>query len=91
MEFAKVIGGNLNMRKDTDVKSARVTLIPSGANVAVIEKGIEWCKVSYNEFTGYVMAKFLEFESESDDVITLSISREAATELLEALKRSLEV
>ena len=90
MEYAKVIGGNLNMRKDTDVKSPRVTLIPSGSNVAVIENGTEWCKVSYNEYTGYVMSKFLEFESESDDVVTISLSKEAANELLKALKRSLE-
>ena len=90
MEYAIVIGGSLNMRKETDIKSARITSIPSGSNVAVIEKGSDWCKVVFNAYTGYVMTKYLQFESDDDDeMVTISISKEAAKELYEALKLSL--
>ena len=90
MEYAKVIGGNLNMRRDSDIKADKITSIPSGSNVAIIEKGTVWCKVAYNQYTGYCMVKYLEFESDSDnDTITISISRECAEELFKALKLSL--
>lgn len=91
MEYAKVIGGSLNMREDTDIKSNRITSIPNGSDVAVLEKGLVWCKVVYNAYTGYVMAQFLKFEGDSDDNVTISISKEAAKELYDALKLSLDV
>ena len=91
MEYATVIGGALNLREDTDIKSNRITSIPSGSNVAVIEKGLVWCKVIYNAYTGYVMTKFLQMESDNDgEMITISISKEAAKELYDALKLSLD-
>lgn len=91
MEYATVIGGKLNMREDTDIKSNRITIIPDGASVAILEKGLVWAKVVYNAYTGYVMVKFLEFEGESEDeVITISISKSCANELYDALKLSLE-
>jgi len=90
MEYAVVIGGNLNLRVEQSTKSIRITSIPSGATVAVIEYGLEWCKVAYNAYTGYVMTKFLEFNSDSDDAITISVSKETAKELLNALKLSLD-
>jgi len=90
MEYATVIGGSLNMRSDTDIKSNRITSIPNGSTVAILEKGLVWAKVVYNAFTGYVMVKYLKFDSESEDeVITISISKSCASELYEALKLSL--
>ncbi len=89
MEYAVVIGGNLNLREEQSTKSIRITSIPSGATVAVIEYGLEWCKVAYNAYTGYVMSKYLQFNSDSDNAITISISRETAKELFDALKLSL--
>ena len=90
MENAVVVGGNLNMRADTDIKSNRITIIPNGANVAVIEKGLVWCKLIYNAYTGYAMTRYLEFDSEGEDeAITICISKETAKELFDALKLSL--
>ena len=90
MEYATVIGGTLNMREDTDIKSNRITGIPNGSNVAVIEKGLVWCKVIYNAYTGYAMTKFLQFDSEGEDeLVTICLSKESADELYEALKLSL--
>ena len=91
MEYAIVTGGFLNMRSDKDTNSTRITRIPNKSNVAVIEKEPDWCKVVYNEYTGYVMAKFLEFESDSEnEKITISISKDCAKELYDALKLSLK-
>ena len=90
MEYATVVGGSLNLREEQSIKSTRITSIPSGSIVAVIEKGSEWCKVAYNAYTGFVMTKYLNFESDSDDdTITISVSKESAKELYEALKLSL--
>ena len=92
LEYATVTGGTLNMRKDSDINSARVTTIPSGSKVAVIEKGAVWCKAVYNTYTGYVMTKYLKFESNSnEDKITLELSRECAKEIYEELKLSLKL
>ena len=90
MENAIVIGGNLNMRADTDVKSNRITIIPDGANVAVVERGLVWCKLIYNAYTGYAMTRYLKFDSEGEDeTITITISKQTAKELYDALKLSL--
>lgn len=90
MEYARVTGGSLNLREDTDIKSRRITSIPNGEKIAVLEKGLVWAKVQYKSHTGYVMVKFLKFESESgDEIITISISKSCANELYEALKLSL--
>jgi len=91
VEYAKVIGGALNMRSDTDIKSNRITTIPNGSNVAILERGLVWAKVIYNAYTGYVMVKYLKFDSQDEDeVVTINISRSCANELYEALKLSLE-
>lgn len=91
MEYAKVIGGSLNLRSEPDIKSRRITSIPNGTTIAILEKGLVWAKVVYNAYTGYVMVKFLKIESESEDeIITISISKSCANELYEALKLSLK-
>ena len=93
MIYAKVVGGGLNMRADTSIEAPRMTQIPSGSRIAVIERGTVWAKAIYNEFTGYVMVKYLQFEEEPSDegveVITLRIPKDVALSLFEALKTSL--
>lgn len=90
MEYATVIGGKLNMRTDCDPSAQRITQIPNGATVAVLEQGEVWCKVVYSSYTGYVMKKFLSFESDSDDTVTLTLSRTCAEDLYKALTLSLD-
>ena len=90
LEYATVIGGALNIRKEKSTSSTKIGSVPSGTKVAVTEHGTEWCKIAYNAYTGYVMTKFLKFESGSDDdKITITLSRENALALYEALKLSL--
>ena len=90
VEYATVVGGSLNMRKDSSKDSAKITTIPSGSKIAIIEKGSVWCKAQYNSYTGYVMTQYLKFEGGgSGDVITISLSRDSAEAIYEALKLSL--
>lgn len=89
MEYAVVIGGSLDMRRDSDIKADKITSIPSGSKIAVIEKGKFWCKAAYNAYTGYVMTQYLQFESDSGDKVAITLSRTCANEVYKALKFSL--
>ncbi|MBP5423953.1 MAG: SH3 domain-containing protein [Paludibacteraceae bacterium] len=90
VEYATVTGGSLNIRKEKSTSSTKLGVIPSGAKVAVTEHGTDWCLVIYNSYTGYVMSKFLTFESGSgDSKVSITLSRENALALYEALKLSL--
>ena len=90
VEYATVINGSLNMRIDKNANSTRITSIPNNSKVAVLVRDTEWCKVTYKNDTGYVMTKYLNFESGSEDTkVTITLSRDDATALYEALKLSL--
>jgi uncharacterized protein YraI len=91
MEYATVTGGTLNMRKDSDVESARIAQVPNGTKVAILEKGAVWCKAVYKDNTGYVMTKYLKFESGGENNFSISLSPDCARELYEALKLSLKL
>lgn len=90
MQYGTVIGEVLTIHASDSFESDRVAQIPNGANVAVLEKNDNWCKIVYNEYTGYVMTKFLKFESDSqDDKVTVALSQDIAKQVYEALKLSL--
>lgn len=90
VSYAVVTGGSLNLRKEKNTNSERLAVIPNATNVAVLERNDDWCKIVYNAYTGYVMTKFLKFESTGEDKdITITLSRENALALYEALRLSL--
>lgn len=91
VEYAKVKDGALNLRSEKSTSSERLTQIPSGATVGVVERGDEWCKVIYNAYTGYAMTRFLDFEdnSEKNGNISITMTKDCALALYEALKSSL--
>ena len=90
VEYARVIGGTLNLREDKSTSSARITQIPDGSLVGVTEHGTEWSKVIYNAYTGYAMTKFLNFEDGGDkSKISITLTHDCALTLYEALKSSL--
>lgn len=95
VEYAKVIGGGLNMREAESTSSNKITQIPNGATVAVVEHKDKWCKVTYNDYTGYVMTEYLSFNNSDGDQkeskLMLSIPRDCALALYEALKYSLKL
>ena len=56
--------GSLNLREQARSGSTILTRIPQYATIAVHERGAEWCHVTYNGVTGYVMTVFLTFQDE---------------------------
>ena len=56
--------GSLNLREQARSGSTILTHIPQYATIAVHERGAEWCHVTYNGVTGYVMTVFLTFQDE---------------------------
>ena len=53
--------GTLNLRADSSTECMILTTIPRLAPVTVLIRIGDWTKVSYNNYTGYVMTKFLTF------------------------------
>lgn len=72
---AKVIGGNLNLRKSASAGAERITQIPDGSTVTVTEELQDWCQVEYKGQTGYVVAKYLAKIQQDADGETITVSR----------------
>ncbi len=53
--------GSLNLRESAHENAKVLTTIPQYTEIAVLSKGYEWTKVSYNGYSGYVMSKYLTF------------------------------
>ena len=53
-------GSTVNLRRTPSLKGALITRIPLGTIVNVVSPGEEWCKVTYDRYTGYMMAEFLD-------------------------------
>ncbi|MBR6786372.1 MAG: SH3 domain-containing protein [Clostridia bacterium] len=56
-------GGKLNLRKTASSSASVITRIPNGTTLTLLDKGSRWCKVTYKDKTGYVMTKFLVFDT----------------------------
>ena len=53
-------GGTVNMRATPSLKGRIMVRVKLGQTVEILSPGEEWCRVKYNNFTGYMMAKFLD-------------------------------
>jgi hypothetical protein len=53
-------GGTVNLRKEPSLKARILKQIKLGTIVNIVSPGEEWCKVTYGNLTGYMMAKFLD-------------------------------
>ena len=92
MTEAKVVNGALNLRAGESTTSARIALIPEGEIVQVIEMGEIWSRVTYGDKSGYVMTKYLDTNvGEKVSKLMISIPRDCAVALYEALKYSLKL
>lgn len=56
--------GALNMRAKDSGKSNIVSTIPNGTKVEVLKRDKDWTQIRYDNKTGFVMSKFLEFPQE---------------------------
>lgn len=55
--------GSLNLREQAGESYRVLMTIPRGAAVQVLLRGGKWCQVQYDGCMGYVMTKFLRFET----------------------------
>lgn len=53
--------GDLNFREGPSKDTKRISMIPYGAKLKVLEQGEEWTKVVYREKEGYVMTRYLHY------------------------------
>ncbi len=59
---------NVNLRKEPTSSSKLLTTIPKGTEFTVLEQSGKWFQVKYNNFTGYIFWKYLQFvEPEVDE------------------------
>lgn len=59
---------NVNLREEPTSSSKLLTTIPKGTEFTVLEQSGKWFQVKYNNFTGYVFWKYLQFvEPEVDE------------------------
>ncbi|MBQ4640137.1 MAG: SH3 domain-containing protein [Clostridia bacterium] len=56
--------GSLNLRKTAYSDAKVLCTIPQYEQIAVLQKGAAWSKVTYNGETGYVMSRFLSFSNQ---------------------------
>lgn len=73
MEIAKVVlpsgatGSTVNMRRTPSRSSDIITKVPVGANVQVLGDSGQWCQITYNDKTGYMMSNYLEYVGQSGE------------------------
>lgn len=53
-------GSTVNMRVGPGIKQRLICRVPIGCEVIILTPGEEWCRIEWNHWTGYMMAKFLD-------------------------------
>lgn len=57
----------LVLRSTPEKADNKLTSIPKGATVIVLEQGTEWHRVSYGEYTGYSAAQYIALNANTSD------------------------
>ena len=53
-------GSYLNLRETPDVNSSVLAVLTSGIPVMVLDEGLVWTKVSYENHTGWLGSQYIE-------------------------------
>ena len=95
-EYAKT-NGITNLFAEPSIDSMLITQIDLETSVAVVEHGSLWSKIIFNTYEGFCETQNLSFENCGDNntdktsKITISLTRETACVLYNALKFSLKL
>lgn len=57
--FDTTVNASVNLRKGMGTSTARITTVPSGAGVSVLELKGDYARVQYKTYTGYVPSKYV--------------------------------
>lgn len=60
-------GTTVNMRKKDNRNAALVVRVPVGSEVTITDDRGEWCGITYGQYTGYMMANYLEYEGQGGE------------------------
>lgn len=66
----------LNMRASNNASAKIITVIPNGASVNVLGWTEDWCRVTYNNKSGYVVTKYLNFSQKTATISRGSVDRD---------------
>lgn len=94
-----IFDGRLRLRKEPNGAAEMLCWLPDGAKVDVLEKCGEWLKVQYEGKVGYCMGSYVKWSGQLDGadvqaepgMVTLTIPRETALLLLQALESATAV
>ena len=50
----------VNFREQSNKDAKILAVLPAGANVRIIKRGLEWTEIEFDNKTGYMMTKFLK-------------------------------
>lgn len=90
-ETATVMYDKAHLMSTPSSTSIKIMDLKKGDVITIEEKTSKlWWKITYEDYTGYMKTKYLKSENGNVDYIMISIPRDAAVELYEALKFSLE-
>lgn len=85
-----VLAKDVSVYDEPDITLNPIFCLPSGTKVHILQKNDVWCKISCDYIsTGYVRRKSLGMLSDRTSNIMISIPRDCAVSLYEALKYSL--
>ncbi len=64
---SKSTGKTVNLRTEASKNGDILERIPFGSSVVVVEDKGEWCKITYQGKSGWMMANYIEYAGETDE------------------------
>jgi len=61
--WVSTVSGSLNLREQPSASARVLMQIPRGAQLTVLNRDDDWCRISYQNTGGYVMTEFLRFDA----------------------------
>ena len=58
--YKTIATDNVNLRSSASTSSKRLTTIPKGSSITVIQLSGSWAKVAYSSYTGWVMKDYIQ-------------------------------
>lgn len=80
--------GAINLRSGPSKAAGRIDRVPSGSTIHVLEEGTDWHRVRYEGKEGYMMAQYIQRQTDvSTDTVSIILPKDAARALKDALEK----
>lgn len=85
-------GHTVNLRKTASTNAMVVKKVPVGSKVTVEKDLGQWCKVTYETSSGYMMSNYIEYEGQADETGSFTDDeREAIDRALKEIEKQTEI